>query len=159
MGGPQSCFHGHSDARLTRGNAEEPFSRLRPNFGLCPRLTELRVELQHIGAHPPNLINTLLISPVVLSRITFIIHRKVEPEDIILFSKTWAETDVTIARFSTKRFCRNGGKRLLLTFRAIRALDFTPLIPYSIKRGVEVVAERDDDEELTLSSCVSCEIE
>ena len=82
-----------------------------------------------------------------------------EPEDIILFVKNWAETDITIARFSTKRFCRNGGKRLLLTFRAIRALDFTPLIPYSIKRGVEVVVERDDDEELTFSSCVSCEIE
>ena len=141
------------------GGAEEPFSRLRPNFSLCPRLTELCVELQHIGASPPNLINTLLISPVVLSRITFTIRRKVEPGDIILFVKTWAETDITIARFSTKLFRRNGGKRLLLTFRAIRALDFTPLIPFSIERGVEVAVERDGDEELAFSSCVSCEME
>jgi hypothetical protein len=53
----------------------------------------------------------------------------------MLFVKVWAETDITIARFSTKLFRRNGGKRLLLTFRAIRALDFTPLIPYSVREG------------------------
>lgn len=47
----------------------------------------------------------------------------------------------------------------MLTFRALRIIDFTPLVPYSIKRGVEVVAERDDDEELTLPTCLSCEME
>ena len=38
---------------------------------------------------------------------------------------------------------------MLLTFKAIRVLDFTPLIPHSIKRGVKVVVERDDDVDLT----------
>ena len=64
-----------------------------------------------------------------------------------------------IAQFSTKLFCRNGGKRLVLTFRALRILDFTPLVPCSIKRGVGVVIERDDDEELALPTCLSCEME
>lgn len=141
------------------GGAEEQFSRLRPNFSLCPRLTELRVELKNIGSHPPNLMNTLLTSPVVLSRITFVIHGKMEPEDVVIFAQNWAGTDITIAQFSTKLFCRKGGKRLLLTFRVANVLDFTPLIPYSIEKGVEVLVERDDDQELTSPPCVSCEAE
>jgi len=139
--------------------ADELSSRLRPNFGLCSRLTELSVQLRHIGAYPPNLLNIVLTSPVVLSRITFVVHGRVEPEDIVPFATIWTETDVMIAQFSTKLFRRNGGKRLLLTFRAIRALDFTPLIPHSVKRGVEVVVERGDDKGLTSLSCVSCEME
>lgn len=82
-----------------------------------------------------------------------------EPEDIISYVKHWAELDIIIARFATKLYRRNGGKRLLLTFKAIRVLDFTPLIPHSIKRGVKVVVERDDDVDLTLPMCVSCEME
>lgn len=139
--------------------AEEPASRLRPNFSLCPRLTELRIDLQHISGQPPNLINTLLTSPIALSRITFVIHRKVEPEDVISYVKLWKQTDITIAQFSTKLFCRDGGKRLLLTFKAIRALDFTPLVPHSIRRGVEVVVERRGGEGLTLQTCMSCDME
>jgi hypothetical protein len=100
-----------------------------------------------------------LTSPIVLSRITFVIHRKVEPEDIISHVKNWTETDTLIAQFSTKLFCRNGGRRLLLTFKALRALDFTPLVPCSIKKGVVMVVERDNDEELTSPMCMSCETE
>jgi len=121
-------------------------------------LTEFRIE-QHIGGYPPNLIYTLLTSPVVLTRITFVIHKKVEPEDIITYVGRWAETDTAIAQFATKLRCRNGGKRLLLMFRAIRVLDFTPLVPRSVQRGVQVMVERDDDDELTFSTCVSCEME
>ena len=90
---------------------------------------------------------------------TFVIHRNVGPEDIIPYVKHWSETDVIISRYSTKLFCRTGGKRLVLTFRTLRALDFTPLVPCSIRRGVEVVVERGDEGELTLPTCVSCEME
>lgn len=141
------------------GCAEEQFSRLRPNFSLCSRLTELRVVLPHIGSHPPNLMNTLLTSPIVLSRITFVIHGKIEPQDVVISAQDWTETDTTIARFSTKLFCRKGGKRLLLTFRVVGVLDFTPLVPCSIGKGVEVLVEKDDDQELMLPLCVSCETE
>ena len=137
----------------------EQFSRLRPNFSLCPRLTEFRVELQRISDSPPSLINTLLTSPVVLRRITFVIHKRVEPGDVISCARCWTETDIMIARFATKLRRRNGGKRLLLTFKTIKALDFTPLVPYSIRRGVEVAVEMDDDEELTFPTCVSCQTE
>ena len=64
-----------------------------------------------------------------------------------------------ISQFATKLSCRNGGKRLVLTFRALRPLDFARLVPRSIKRGVEVVVETDDDQELNLPTCVSCEME
>lgn len=138
------------------GGADEPFSKLRPNFSLSPRLTEFRIELQHIGDNPPSLINTLLTSPIALSRITFVICRRVEPEDLS-YAKTWAETDIIIARFATKFSCRGGGKRLLLTFKATRTLDYTKLVPRSVERGVEVVVERGDDEEFaSLPACVSC---
>jgi len=41
----------------------------------------------------------------------------------------------------------------------MRVLDFTPLVPRSIKRGVRVVAEADSNKELALSTCLSCEME
>lgn len=145
--------------RTATGGAEEQFSRLRPNFSLCPRLTELRIELQHIGDNPPSIINTLLTSPIVLSRITFVIYKKVEPEDVVSYVNSWTETDIIIAHFATKLFCRNGAKRLRLTFKVTKTLDFTRLVPRSVEKGVEVVVERSDDEELTLPACVSCEIE
>jgi hypothetical protein len=94
-----------------------------------------------------------------LSRITIVIYRKVEPEDIISYVNAWTETDVIISRFAMKSFYRDEGKRLLLTFKTIRILGFTQLVPYSVERGVEVVVERGDDVELTLPACVSCEIE
>lgn len=82
-----------------------------------------------------------------------------EPEDLISYVKAWRETDITVARFATKLFCRDGGRRLLLTFKVVKVLDFTQLVPYSIERGVKVVIERGDDEEFTLPACVSCKIE
>ena len=142
--------------RTNTGGANEWFSRLRPNFSLCPSLTEFRIELQHITHTPPSIINSLLTSPIVLSRITFVIHNNVKAEELVSYVKNWAETDLVIARFSAKLFCRNGGKRLLLTFKAIRALKFAQLVPYSVERGVEVVVERGSDEELAFPPCLSC---
>ncbi|KAF9790921.1 hypothetical protein BJ322DRAFT_1104562 [Thelephora terrestris] len=140
-----------------RGSADEWSSRLRPNFNLCPRLTEFRIELQNIAQNPPSIINSLLTSPVVLSRITFVIHDNVKPESLFSYIKDWAETDIVIARFAAKLFCRDEGKRLLLTFKVARVLDLAQLVPYSVERGVQVVVERGDDEELALPTCASCE--
>lgn len=77
---------------------------------------------------------------------------------MISYVKNWSETDIIIARFATKLFCRDGGKRLRLTFKAIKILDFNQLVPCSIERGVEVVVERGEDE-IVLPACGSCEME
>jgi len=65
-----------------------------------------------------------------------------------MFAKNWTGTE--IARFPTKLFCREGGKRLPLTLRVIRVLDFTLLISCSVEKGVEVSVERNSDQELML---------